>query len=216
MRDKQLQQSPMHRLIHMKNTHYPSNINFPENIHQWLDILHNGSNDHQRYLLSTDSKELVKIYKQAIALNALSIAVPEEIGGSNLDSQAQYYYYKNVAMASGTLAFLFGQHISAMASIASGNNTLLKSKYLTQNLDGRYSFGISFGHLKHSITPPVTAIEQNDAYIVNGVLPYVTGYKIFNTLIIGFVCDDREIMAAVASTTNTLSETCTLLKQHGL
>ena len=58
-----------------------------------------------------------------------------------------------------------------------------------------YSFAISFAQLKHITNPPVTAIEKNNSYIVNGILTYVTGYKIFNTLVIAFACGDKEMFA---------------------
>ena len=164
---------------------------FPKNIKTWLDLL-DANNVDQRSLLSISSEALAEKYKQAMELNALSIMIPEELGGAPLDPAAQYHYYKKMVMTSGALTFLCAQHISAMAMIASGTNALLKDKYLAQNQSGEYLLGISFSHLRQLINPPVIATESGDSYSVNGMLTYVTGYQIFNTIVLGFVCNDKE------------------------
>ena len=177
----------------MHNLHASDTIYFPKNIEAWLNFL----KDHnQRNLLSTSTETLVKAYQEAIKLNVLGIKVPEEFGGTNLDLKAQYYFYKNIAITSATLAFFCAQHIAGMSIIASGNNLTLKEKYLSQNHNGEYSFGISFAHLKHIKNPPVSAsIKDENSYLINGTLSYVTGYKIFNTLVLGFTCGTKEIFA---------------------
>lgn len=167
-----------------------------KNIQTWLDSLE-VDNAHQRSLLSTSSEVLAKKYKQAVDLNALSIMVPEEMGGAPLGAIAQYHYYKKMVMTSGALTFLCAQHISALAMIASGKNAVLKDKYLTKNQSGEYLLGISFSHLRQFINPPVTATENGNAYTVNGMLTYVTGYQIFNTIVLGFVCNDKELFAVM-------------------
>lgn len=180
----------------MKNKTYPPNTNFPINIEKWFNTLQ-GIDSSRRYLLSNDSVELAKLYTQAIDLNALSIFIPEELGGTNLNLTQQYYYYKTLSKISGALIFLCMQHCGAMSIINSGTNLNLKEKYLKQNLHGKYTLGISFAHLRQIENPPVTAIETTTSYLVSGILPYVTGYKIFNTIVLGFVCGEKEFFALV-------------------
>lgn len=180
----------------MKNKTYPSDITFPVNIEKWFNMLQISAPGN-RYVLSNDFVELAKFYHLAIDLNALSIFVPKELGGTNLNLTQQYYYYKNITKISGALVFLCTQHCGAMSIINSGTNLNLKEKYLKQNLHGKYTLGISFAHLRQLDNPPVTATETETAYLVSGILPYVTGYKIFNTIVLGFVCGQKELFALV-------------------
>src|SRR5579863_1704176 len=167
-------------LLTIKN--YPDNM--PDNIQQWLLLLSNQISK-ERQLLNNDTTALDKVLHQAIDLNALSIRIPENFGGTNLDLKQQYYYYREMSRCSGAVAFLCAQHSIALDMIASGSNQKLKDEYLNK----KYLFAVSFSHLREMINPPVQAIKDGTDYIINGNLRYITGYKLFNMLFIGFVCN---------------------------
>jgi hypothetical protein len=175
-------------LLTIKN--YPNDM--PENIQQWLLLL-NTEVSRQRQLLNCDTLALAQVLHQATHLNALSIKIAQNLGGTGLNLKQQHYYYREMGRHSGAVAFLCAQHSTALDIIATGAEQKLKDQYLNK----KYLFAVSFSHLREMINPPVLAINDGDGYIVNGNLRYITGYKLFNMLLIGFVCSDQEVFALI-------------------
>lgn len=184
--------------------------NLPPSINTWFELL-TSSAIFSRELLSTSSANLELAFQAGISLESVNVLTSHDMGGLNLNLAKQCYYHRNLARISTTLAFLCAQHSGAMSLIANGSNTDLKDVYLKNNLNGEYSFGISFAHLRNVKNPTVIATETTTSYHVKGILPYVTGYKIFNMLLVGFVCGDKEIFALTDFIeTNTLKVIKTL------
>lgn len=164
----------------------------PPNINKWFELL-TSSNIFSRDMLAIELKNLENAFLAGVKLNSLNIFTAEKDGGIGLDLIQQYYYHKNLAKISATLAFLCAQHSGVLAMLANSNNQDLTKIYL----DHRNQFAISFAHLRNYKHSTVTATENVNTYQVSGVLPYVTGYKIFNMLVVGFVCANKEIFALV-------------------
>ncbi|MBP9742622.1 MAG: hypothetical protein KBD37_04605 [Burkholderiales bacterium] len=175
----------------------PIEITMPESIQAWLNLL-NTQISKNRLLLDCDTNALIRAVEQAIRLNVICTDANYIFDGRiNLNFKQQYYYYREMARSSGALTFLCTQHYGAIFRVATSKNSDLKEQWFGKNLSGQYLFGISHAHLRNIISPPVMAIDNKTCYIVNGVLQYVTGYKIFNMLLVGFVSGNKEIFALI-------------------
>ncbi|MCC2624298.1 MAG: hypothetical protein K0R14_171 [Burkholderiales bacterium] len=167
----------------------------PQNLQTWIKLLNPDVNKN-RGLISSDSKTLQELLQLAIDLDVIGVKTPKHYGGLDLDLVQQHYYYKTLAQASGTLAFFLSQFsLTALSILAAGNNITLKDQWLNKDTRGNNSCGVSFAHLRNITAPPVVAKEEKTHYVVNGDLRYITGYRIFNMLVLGFVCKDEEIFA---------------------
>ncbi len=92
--------------------------------------------------------------------------------------------FKTLTEISGTLSFLAIQ-ILAANSIMKKNNFHKKDEYFSKKC------GIAINHLRANKTI-VDAKKCDEGYLLNGVLTWASGYKIFDTLLIGFHFDGKE------------------------
>jgi hypothetical protein len=192
----------------MLNQYLDTSINLPQNVKDWLLFLQTEVGQ-KRVLIDSDTDSLISVLKEAIRLNVLAVTVPTTFGGIDLDLSAQGYFYRSMSRVSGALAFLCTQHSTASSIIYNGSNKAIKDKYL----HNKSHFAVAFAHLRNIDNPPVVGIKDGDSYIVSGPLRYVTGYKIFDMLLLGFVVDGREIFAL---TKFVASESLVILKQLNL
>jgi len=135
--------------------------------------------------LDYDYVELQKAFQLAYGFEIFDL--------SNIEKEKidlyKYELFKTLTSISGNLSFLAIQ-ILAANSIMLGNNFSKTQKYLKKRC------GIAINHLRVPKTI-VSAVKEKDGYKLNGILTWASGYKIFDTLLIGFHCDglEYEVMA---------------------
>lgn len=90
---------------------------------------------------------------------------------------------------SGTLAFMVIQNLAA-------HNIMAKNSYLKKEFYFSKKCGIAINHLRAPITI-VEGIKVDGGYLLKGTLTWASGYKIFDTLVIGFhhVNQEKEAMS---------------------
>lgn len=93
-------------------------------------------------------------------------------------------FFSKLTQYSGSLSFLAIQIFAANA-IMNKNNFHRKEMFFNKKS------GIAINHLRANTTL-VSAKKVNDGYLLNGVLTWASGYKIFNTLLIGFHFENKE------------------------
>jgi len=96
----------------------------------------------------------------------------------------KYELFKTLTTISGNLSFLAIQ-ILAANSIMNTNNFKRKDEYIKKRC------GIAINHLRVPKTI-VSAIKVDNGYRLNGILTWASGYNIFDTLLIGFHCNNLE------------------------
>lgn len=101
----------------------------------------------------------------------------------------KYELFKHLTKISGGLSFLAIQILAANA-IMKGNNFQYKDKYINKKC------GIAINHLRVPKTI-VSAKKVKNGYLLNGILTWASGYKIFDTLLLGFHCEDLEYEAVI-------------------
>ena len=97
---------------------------------------------------------------------------------------------------SGALGFLFLQYQTATERIRStpwcdveSNRTLLES--------GEILTGLATTHLSQGRNSPLLGVRNCDGWIIEGRAPWVSGYRIFSHIIVGFVDNEDHIVQAI-------------------
>jgi len=105
----------------------------------------------------------------------------------SLHNEYKFILFSRLTKISGTLAFLAIQILAANA-IMSGNGFPKRESYFAKKC------GIAINHLRAPVTV-VSATKCEGGYLLSGLLTWASGYKIFDTLLIGFHHDGKEYEA---------------------
>lgn len=128
----------------------------------------------------------------------LALKVPPTFGGKGFSKSDYGLWQIAVARYSGALAFLQTQHQSAGSFLAASSNDVLKKSYLPYMATGEKLVGVGFSQLRRPGVPSVTAEATDKGYLISGVVPWITGGKIFNDFILGAtLADGRELYGIV-------------------
>ena len=127
----------------------------------------------------------------------LGLKVPQDWDGRDWTPIDIARYTEQVARYSGALAFLQTQHQSAAGALAKSDNRELKESYLRSAASGDIGLGVGFSHLRRSHQPPVTATAIASGYRVDGSVPWITGYGIFQQFILGAQLPDGSALFAL-------------------
>ncbi|MFB2839571.1 cyclase family protein [Floridanema evergladense] len=144
-----------------------------------------------------DFQELQKALNGLAELGLLGLRIPQEWGGLAVNQDTFDDYQELVARYSGALAFLQTQHQSAAAMISQSENFALKQEYLPLMSQGKCLLGIGFSHLRRNGEPLVTAIPVTDGFLIEGKVPWVTGWKIFSEFIVAATLPNGEAVFGV-------------------
>ncbi|WP_345973391.1 hypothetical protein [Sulfurimonas diazotrophicus] len=106
-----------------------------------------------------------------------------------LHDEMKFRLFTTLAPRSGSLAFLAIQ-ILAANKIMHANRFALMETYLNRRC------GIAINHLRAPVTV-VSATKQDGTYRLSGRLTWASGYGIFDTLVVGFHCEGRELQAMI-------------------
>lgn len=137
------------------------------------------------------SPELLKQGFEGLGkLGVLGLRVPERWGGLSVSSATFGQFQEVISRYSGALAFLQTQHQSAAAMLGQSSNTQLQQEYLPFLSQGQRKIGIGFSHLRRSGTPMMVAVAVEGGYQLDGVVPWVTGWDIFDEFIVAATLPD--------------------------
>lgn len=120
----------------------------------------------------------------------MALRRPRRYGGPELAESAFRQFQEMSARYSGSLSFLMTQHQSAVSMLARSENESLKSELLPHMGDGRFSSGIGFSQLRRKGPPIMTAQEVEGGYLLNGKVPWITGWSFYDAFLIGAALPD--------------------------
>lgn len=103
---------------------------------------------------------------------------------SELQDRLKFELFSKLTIYSGNLSFLAIQ-ILAANTIMNKNNFPKKEYYFNKKC------GIAINHLR-AFKTHVSATKCENGYLLNGVLTWASGYKIFDKLLIGFHYEGKE------------------------
>jgi alkylation response protein AidB-like acyl-CoA dehydrogenase len=128
----------------------------------------------------------------------MALKRPVQYGGPAIPEEAFRHFQETCARYSGTLSFLQTQHQSAVSMLARSENEALKQEYLPKMAHGEKLVGIGFSQLRRGGPPLMRAEPRDDgSYLLNGHVPWVTGFDFYPEFLIGATLPDGRALFAV-------------------
>ena len=136
----------------------------------------------------------------------LALRVPKIWGGAEVNEETYRRFQQLVPRYSGALAFLQTQHQSAAEMLANSENESLKRQYLPYMSKGQVLVGVGFSQLRRKGDPLVKAIPVEGGYLLNGEVPWVTGFGFFQDFIVGAALPDGRAVYGMVPFVETFQE----------
>ncbi len=155
--------------------------------------------------IDRNPEALRKALKGLCDKNLMALKRPTEYGGPALKEEDFRKFQEECARASGALAFLQTQHQSAVGMIVRADNDALKEDYLPKMGNGERLVGIGFSQLRRSGPPIMTAQETKGGYILNGSVPWVTGWDFYPEFLVGATLPDSQAVFGIVPLQEGLS-----------
>lgn len=138
------------------------------------------------------SKALNQAFKELGELGVLGLRIPQGWGGRQLDAETFFKFQELIARYSGALAFLQTQHQSVAGMLIQSSNTQLQADYLPRMSHGIAKIGVGFSHLRRLGNPSIIAIPRPGGYQLNGFVPWITGWGIFEEFVVAAILPDGQ------------------------
>ena len=148
--------------------------------------------------IDSDSNELFLALRGLGNLDVLALRLPRAWGGKEVEEVEYGIFQELVARYSGALAFLQTQHQSAVGMLVNSSNSKLQSKYLPRVSKGEVLLGVGFSQLRREGTPLISAVSVEGGYVLNGVVPWVTGWGVFHEFIVAATLSDGSALFGMA------------------
>ena len=136
--------------------------------------------DYDSDKLDYDYLELKKAFDIAYKYDIFNLSVIQK---DKIDDY-KYELFKTLTLISGNLSFLAIQILAANAIMKTNN-------FHKQDIYFNKKCGIAINHLRINKTV-VCATKVNGGFKLNGTLTWASGYEIFDSLLIGFHCNNLE------------------------
>lgn len=131
-------------------------------------------------------------------LGLLALQIPASWSGLAATAETYYNFQQLVARYSGALAFVQTQHQSAAGMLVQSQNQSLQQEYLPYLSNGNILLGVGFSHLRRRGEAIVRATPVDGGYQLNGTVPWITGFGIFQEFIVAATLpDDRAVFGLV-------------------
>ncbi len=140
-------------------------------------------------------------------LGVLTLRIPTEWGGAGANEETFQSFQELVARYSGALAFLQTQHQSAAGMIFEGRNSSLMQAYLPAMSNGEVLVGVGFSQLRREGDPVILAVPVDGGYLLNGFVPWVTGWGLFQEFIVAASLPDGRAVFGIVPLVETYQET---------
>lgn len=158
-------------------------------------------------LLDADSEALRTAFKELGERALLGLRVPETWGGAGASDRVFRTFQEMVSRYSGALAFLQTQHQSAATMIVNSNSSSLKQEYLPHLANGDRALGVGFSQLRRPGKPRLNALSVESGFLLNGDVPWVTGFGCFQEFIAAATLPDSRSVFGIVPFVNTLQKT---------
>lgn len=133
--------------------------------------------------------------------NLMALRVPAAFGGPEVSEVTFRHFQESVARYSGSLAFLQTQHQSAASMISKSENEALRHAYLPKMSSGERLVGIGFSQLRRGGPPIMRAESCDGGYLLNGNVPWITGWSFYPEFLIGATLPDGSAVFGIVPLT---------------
>lgn len=139
-----------------------------------------------------DPRALKKGFRRLGRKKLLAVRAPVEYGGHDFNLEETFAFTELLQSYSGALGFLQRQHQAAAKFISSWASETFKAEWLPRMAKGKRSVGVSVSHLRSPETPRIIGKPSGEGYQLTGRIPWVSGYRLFDSLVVGFFIPERE------------------------
>ncbi|WP_250122711.1 acyl-CoA dehydrogenase family protein [Chroococcidiopsis sp. CCMEE 29] len=157
-------------------------------------------------VINSDPMALQKALMGLGELGLLALRIPSEGGGLAVSQETFHTFQELVARYSGALAFLQTQHQSAAAMLIQSKNSFLQQEYLPALSNGKVLLGVGFSHLRREGDPLVKAVPVTGGYQIEGHVPWVTGFGLFQEFIVAATLPDGQVVFGVVPFVKTIQD----------
>ncbi len=128
--------------------------------------------------------ENVRLLAQA---GYFGLGIAPQFGGMGADDVTRREYTELMASACGVTAFTQQQLHAGGGFVGGARSEALRREKLPQFASGREKCGVAFSHLRRPGPPMVRAARADGGYRVSGLAPWVTGWGLLDSFILGAV-----------------------------
>lgn len=118
------------------------------------------------------------------------LGIGREWGGMGADDATRREYTELMASACGVTAFVQQQLHAGGGFVGGGQSEELKHEKLARFASGQELCGVAFSHLRRPGPPMVQAEPTNGGYKIRGKAPWVTGWSLLDSFILGATLPD--------------------------
>ncbi|MCU0317103.1 MAG: acyl-CoA/acyl-ACP dehydrogenase [Fimbriimonadaceae bacterium] len=136
----------------------------------------------------------------------MALRRPKEFGGPALSESDFRLFQEECARCSGAFAFLQTQHQSAVTMMAKWGSDSLKAEILPQMGNGERLVGIGFSQLRREGEPIMTATPTCDGIVLQGHVPWVTGWSFYSEFLVGAQLPDGRALFTLLPLATTEKE----------
>lgn len=140
--------------------------------------------------LDSDPALLAEVYKVMAGKGWIALKVTESQGGPGVSEEVFREFQELIARYSGALAFLQTQHQSCASILMKSTNPDLEQNLVPLMVKGERLVGLGFSQLRRPGEPIMKAVEAEGGYLITGHAPWITGWGIFDTWIVGAALPD--------------------------
>ncbi len=136
------------------------------------------------------------------AAGVMRWGVPAECGGRELSAADQTAGFERLAAACLVSTFVLSQRAAAVSRIVASDNDALKADLLQRLARHEVMATVGISHLttsrQHLGRPSVAASPTGDGYVLDGLIPWVTGAEFCDLVLTGGTLPDgRQLLALV-------------------
>lgn len=154
-------------------------------------------------LIDQDPGALRLAFDKMCTQELLALRRPAKYGGPEISEKGFRTFQEMSARYSGALSFLTTQHQSAVSMLARSENEALKSDYLPKMANGETTAGIGFSQLRRPGPPVMRAESCDGGYLLNGQVPWITGFTFYKEFLIGATLPDGQAVFGFVPFANT-------------
>ncbi len=118
------------------------------------------------------------------------LGIAPEYGGFGADEATRREFTELMASACGVTAFTQQQLHAGGGFVGGGRSESLKREKLPLFASGRELCGVAFSHLRRPGPPMVRAARVSGGFTLSGTAPWVTGWRLLDSFILGATLDD--------------------------
>ncbi len=136
---------------------------------------------------------------EALAAAGLArLNVPRRFGGSEVSRPAEMRVLEALAYGDGTTPFVIAQHYGTSSMLAHSANEALQRSALPRMADGASLAGFGISHLRRAGKPMLAVTPTDGGYRLDGAIPWMTGYGLFDHVVIAGTLPDGQALTAWA------------------